>query len=249
MHFSTLLTGAVTAAAVFAHPHASQSNGVEAPVGTFQPPATGALRSSCPCMNTLSNHGYLRRDGGNNTRASIKSAFVNVLNIGEDVGEFFLNAAFGFGMGEGQNETLRLSAINGHDLIEHDVSLVRNDQFFHNDIFSINQTLVQKLLSFSSDGKTISIADLGRFRKDRFDESKATNPQLTFGRAQEIGAFGEGALLLATFGTKMPINQVESFLGAERLADDFVKRKDTIHLPGLFFLVARLKWAAGIFNS
>jgi hypothetical protein len=47
----------------------------------------------------------------------------------------------------------------------------------------------------------------------------------------------------------MPINQVGAFLGQERLTDDFKKRDNTIHFPGLLFLVARLKLAAGLFNS
>ena len=82
------------------------------PQGMYIPPGTTDQRSACPCMNTLSNHGYLRRDGLNNTRQSIKQAFLDVLNIGEDISDFFLNAAFNFGMGEGQNETLRLGALN-----------------------------------------------------------------------------------------------------------------------------------------
>jgi hypothetical protein len=131
------------------------------------------------------------------------------------------------------------------------VSLVRNDLYFHNDVFTINQTLVQKLLSYSSNGKTLTLNELGRFRKDRYVESKATNPNLTFGKSQETAAFGEGALLLASFSREngMPLNQVQAFLGEERLSSDFKKREDTLHFPGLIWLVVRLKFAAGLFGS
>ena len=82
------------------------------PDGTFQKPLPSAQRSACPCLNTLSNHGFLKRDGGENKREDIKRVFKDILNIGEDIGDFFLNGAFNLGMGEGQNETLRLGAVN-----------------------------------------------------------------------------------------------------------------------------------------
>ena len=124
--------------------------------------------------------------------------------------------------------------------------MVRNDIFFHNDALTINQTLVQKLLSYSSNGETLTLKELGRFRKDRYLDSKANNPELDFGASHKFTAFGEGALLLATFSKEngMPLNQVEAFLGEERLDSDFKKRDDTLHLPGLLWLVARLKFAA-----
>jgi hypothetical protein len=221
-------------------------SGNNLPVGVYAPPAPGAVRSACPCMNTLSNHGYLRRDGGANPITEIKRVFSEVLNVGGDVSDFFINASLGFGMGRNGNTTIALGDINQEGQISHDVSLVRDDDDL-GDALAINQTLVKQLISFSSNGKTISVGDLGKFRKARFQDSKARNRNLEFGLNQQFTAFGEASLLLGVFGTDIPVTTIESFLGQEKLPVGFQRRGDTLNMPKLFALLARLRLAAGIF--
>ncbi|KAJ7469779.1 Chloroperoxidase [Mycena galericulata] len=50
-----------------AHPNIDSKTGKTCPVTgqshEYQPPATGDVRSVCPAINTMANHGYIRRDG------------------------------------------------------------------------------------------------------------------------------------------------------------------------------------------
>ncbi|KAJ7736150.1 Chloroperoxidase [Mycena metata] len=49
------------------HPSVDKKSGKTCPVTgeshEYQPPATGDARSVCPAINTMANHGYIRRDG------------------------------------------------------------------------------------------------------------------------------------------------------------------------------------------
>ncbi|KAF7332927.1 hypothetical protein MVEN_02398600 [Mycena venus] len=52
-----------------AHPEVNEKAGKTCPVTgkshEYQPPAAGDARSVCPAINTMANHGYIRRDGKN----------------------------------------------------------------------------------------------------------------------------------------------------------------------------------------
>jgi hypothetical protein len=225
------------------------------PVGQWQAPGPNDLRAACPFMNTLSNHGFLPRDGGPSTLEDIKKAFNDGIDTGSDVADLFFNGARNFKMTRMTNgvETLSVGDISGHDLIEHDASMVRDDIYFHNDPITKNQTLLRTLLtSFSSDGKTISLYDLAKFRKFRHDDSKARNPNFTFGIQQEFLCYGEASLFLSVFGSgfdyKIPLSQVDTFLGQDRFPDDFKPQRHT-SLLSVLAILPRLKIAAGIFSS
>lgn len=40
----------------------------------WQAPTSGDVRSPCPCLNTLANHGYLNRNGMNISRQELSDA-------------------------------------------------------------------------------------------------------------------------------------------------------------------------------
>lgn len=208
-------------------------------------------------LNTLANHGFFNRNGQSIDVSTMKTVFDEQLNVGADVSDFFIGKAIGLGMGRNNNSTLSLGDISGHGQIEHDVSLVHDDLFYHGDVIKTNQTLVAQLISFSSDQETISISDLGKFRKARLQDSKERNPNLEFGLKQEFVAFGESALTISVLGEHIPITTIQSFLGEERLPIDFQRPNHhtrftsslTYSMPGLIVLVARVKFAAGIFSS
>lgn len=217
--------------------------------GNFQSPAPTDVRGACPMLNTLSNHGELPRNGKDITQAQFNTALDSVLNVGNDVSSFFFTKAIGLGMGQNENTTLSLSDINGHDLIEHDASLVRNDLFFHHDTLAINQTLVSLVIASSSDGKVVTLKDLAQYRARRFQESKETNPDFTFGLKQEFTAFGEASLLLNIFGEnqlRIPVTSLKNVLGAETLPPVWDRPSQHTSMLTLVGLIPRVKFAAGL---
>ncbi|KAJ9635023.1 hypothetical protein H2204_005978 [Knufia peltigerae] len=61
--------------------------------GTYQTPPPSALRSACPMINALANHGYLPRDGRQVTAADLESA-MSLVGLSPFLGGLFSNAVF-----------------------------------------------------------------------------------------------------------------------------------------------------------
>jgi|1048.fasta_scaffold39893_1 hypothetical protein len=152
-----------------------------------------------------------------------------------------LKTAFESGIGNATAQTLSLSDLRLHGAIEHDVSLVRDDSYFGNN-YSINKTLVKDLLESSQDGAVITTTDLGIYRKNRYLDSVARNPELKFDTKEQIAAFTEAATILAIFGNPVSINYIQSFIEFEKLPDDFEPKKFSKWY--VLYLAAKIKWAS-----
>jgi hypothetical protein len=218
-------------AAIAAYPQ----GGFPAQRGQFVPPAPNAVRSLCPCMNTLANHGYLPRDGSSFNKETVKTVFKEVLSVGEDVAEFFFNSSIDQGLNDtATRDTLSLGSINRFGAISHDVSLVRDDRALTTNEFAINPNLVEQFARKSTNGRTITFAQFAQFRKERAQDSRQRNKELDFGLQKQVLAFGEAALFYLTFEDKngeIPVEAVRSFLGEERLPAGFTKRPEPFGLP------------------
>lgn len=90
----------------------------------FCPPQAGDSRSPCPALNALANHGYLPRDGKNigpmDLVRGLKKGYhlSSVLAYILSFGSLFLL---------GQFRCMSLSDLARHNLIEHNASLVHDD--------------------------------------------------------------------------------------------------------------------------
>jgi hypothetical protein len=196
--------------------------------GTYQAPLPTDIRSPCPIVNSLANHGYIPRDG-RNVRASEMKAALDELGLASTIStlltygaylEHHDNPATGlwafvrnplayalqrFALRDvGQTDPdgspyLNLDQLDRHGAIEHDVSLSRRD-WAQGDNKSPQKDLIAEFLASSSDGNEITVADFARFRSRRLEQQRKDNPRLVFGPEQHGAACAEGALIQRLFG-------------------------------------------------
>ncbi|KAJ5389219.1 uncharacterized protein N7496_000287 [Penicillium cataractarum] len=157
--------------------------------GEYRPAAVGDLRSPCPALNSLANHGLIPRDGRNITANQLQDALKHI-GVGIDIRHTLVKRAFTvhdetshIGLrNPGQvNDSgipvLDLDQTGRPHAVEHDVSLSREDR----------------------NKESFTISDFGRFRKQRYTEQKAKNSKLNFDSSKHKVACGEAAIFQSIF--------------------------------------------------
>jgi hypothetical protein len=196
---------------------------------------TAYVRSPCPALNTLANHGYLPRDGKDITRAQYTEALAKGFNIGGDVAALLVNNI---------PAVISLSGLSEHNLIEHDASLAHADSYYKKEPSALDATLWADLLSRAKDGK-FGVSQLASARKNRMELCKSKPTGCDFGAKQRFLAFGESALLLRGLGgnndESCSVAFAKSFFEDERFPADFVKPKSQVNLPELLATVAKIQ--------
>jgi peroxiredoxin len=200
--------------------------------GEYRPAASGDLRSPCPALNSLANHGLIPRDGRNITADQLKDALQHI-GVGVDIRHTLVKRAFTvhdetshIGLrNPGQvNESgipvLDLDQTGRPHAVEHDVSLSREDRAL-GDCIKPDPDLVDSLVQYPGNKESFAISDLGRFRKRRHAEQKAKNSELDFDSSKHKVACGEAALLQSIFGKgvfyNLPTKYVKAMFQEERL--------------------------------
>jgi hypothetical protein len=196
---------------------------------------TAYVRSPCPALNALANHGYLPRDGKNITRAQFTEAMAKAYNIGGDVAALLVNNI---------PPVISLSGLSEHNLIEHDASLAHADGYYKKEPSALDATLWADLLSRAKDGK-FGVSALAGARKNRMELCKAKPTGCDFGAKQRFLAFGEAALLLRGMGgsndESCSVEFAKSFFEEERIPANYVKSKSAVNLPELLATVAKIQ--------
>ncbi|KAE8346193.1 hypothetical protein RU639_007575 [Aspergillus parasiticus] len=200
------------------------------------------LRSPCPILNSLANHGYIARDGRNITGSQLKAALEHI-GLGFDTAGGLVKIAFqdhvdppegtprttaNFGLrdagqvNEDGDPVLNLDQLGRPHAIEHDVSVTRQDRAL-GDYIHLNPDLYQQLLASSSNGTSFSISDIGNLRKKRFEQSKRDNPELDLDKRMHYIACAEVGGIVGVFGKGLyhvPKEYIEAIFGEERLPFD-----------------------------
>ncbi|KAJ7893575.1 Cloroperoxidase [Mycena leptocephala] len=177
-------------------------------------PKATDLRSPCPGLNTLANHGYLPRDGRNISIPMMLTAAKDAFNIGPSA--ILHSAKFGLLSGD-DPITLNLDALKLHNLIEHDASLSRGD-FNLGDNLHFNETIFTTLANANPE---LAI-------------SLATNPNITNTPKENAIRVRESGLYLSVMGNPLtgvaPKKFVQIFFREERLpiAEGWKKPTTTI---------------------
>lgn len=171
--------------------HASEKH---SPIrGAHKPPLPGDLRSPCPIVNSLANHGYISRDGRSIRASEMKSA-IHELGISSTISTTLTYGAYlvhhknpssgwwpvisnpfrfalqKFALRSADDydaagfPVLNLNQLGRHGAIEHGVSLSRRDAA-QGDNHSPQGDLIADLIASSSDGLFITNVDLGEFRR------------------------------------------------------------------------------------
>ncbi|KAF6793050.1 chloroperoxidase-like protein [Colletotrichum sojae] len=184
----------------------------------WQAPGPDDMRSPCPGINALANHGLLPRDGRSIDLDTLSTAVQLGYNMDHEtmllVGIPALRTST-----TGNASTFHLSDTDQHipQTIEHDGSLTRDDAYF-GDSLHFSPAAWGRALSGWGDVDIIDFNAAAREIKTRFEWGQKFNPEFngTFARS---GSLLQYALLLSAFGNYGDANKtlVRYWVEHERL--------------------------------
>ncbi|KAJ7252381.1 Cloroperoxidase [Mycena haematopus] len=180
-------------------------------------PTASDVRSPCPGLNTLANHGYLPRSGKNISITDMLNAAVDGYNIAAD--SILQAAKFGLLSGN-EPTTLDLDALQLHNLIEHDASISRND-FALGDNLHFNETVFSTLANANPGVNFYNATSAAQVMHARLADSLARNVNITNTPKEFAIRIRKSALYLSLMGNPVtgvaPKNFVQIFFREERL--------------------------------
>jgi len=189
----------------------------------WQAPTPSDLRSPCPGLNSLANHGFLPRNGRGLTLPVLVKGLGDGLNVGPDFATVIGSAGLLAVKNNPLATSFTLEDIKAHNFpIEHDASLSRADFNLNNgDNFSFNQTVFDTVLRYYDGMATTSIPVAAAAKYNRVLTEQQRDPKFTYTPQQFVLSYGETALYLSTMGDPntgvAPIEYVKVFFEQERL--------------------------------
>lgn len=185
----------------------------------WAPAGPGDVRSPCPGLNSLANHGILPRDGKNITIPIL----IQALNDGFNTGADFATVIGGAGLLSVPDNPLAtsfdLNNLDEHNFpIEHDASLSRADYYLNNgDNYDFNQTIFDTVISYYDGMDNTSIPVAAKAKINRVNTEEARDSHFTYTPQQFILSYGETALYLSVMGDPItgvaPVEYVRIFFG------------------------------------
>ncbi|KAI9465870.1 Cloroperoxidase [Lactarius psammicola] len=179
----------------------------------------GDVRSPCPALNTLANHGYLPRDGKQLTAPILIHALQEGYGLSTPLAHFLVHGGIFL---LGQKGAFGLNDLARHNRIEHDASLVHDDTKGRDEYAPISPSsnMVMNLLAQAEDGHVLTAEDVARARVERESQCPVLN-----NLHAEI-ARGEMAIALGLFGQEnadhqegVPLDMLREWLVDERLPE------------------------------
>ncbi|PVI01537.1 Cloroperoxidase [Periconia macrospinosa] len=229
------LNSVLTTTTLLALTSASPSSSDEDP-HAFIPGGPDDFRGPCPMMNTLANHGFLPRDGRNITKPNAISALKTGLNFDETLAGIMWDQAI-IASPEPNATFFTLDDLNRHNVLEHDASISRTDDFFgNNHVF--NQSVFDASRKYWT-ADTLTAQMIANSKLFQQIESRATNPTYRFTNATESFSLGEMAAPFIVFGDINTVtvekSLVEYFFENERLPTElgWSKKVDTVTLENI----------------
>jgi hypothetical protein len=163
-------------------------------------------------LNTLANHGFLRRSGLNISADEVYWAFDTSLHWVHDVVFDGLVSEALSASTTGNASTFNLQDAVKHNVIEHDGSLSRSDLAL-GDNLHFNETVWGPVAAWFTEDK-ISIVTAAKARAARVKAAQAANPQFNTPVGVAANTYFETALYLVTFGEKLVGNAPTSYIKA-----------------------------------
>ncbi|KAF7977962.1 hypothetical protein HWV62_2059 [Athelia sp. TMB] len=193
----------------------------------YVPSKEGDSRCSCPALNAMANHGILPHDGKNIRFTEMTTKIRTTYNFASTFCLYVPNFAAEYLKKDYHKDTFDLAELDLHNAIEHDGSLTRQDAKFCPAQGTIAVPLIEQLLSYSSAkdaaGRTIMTkADLGAALKQRFADSKATNPDFTTSLPHRMFGASNASTMLTIFGGR--VEDLRTLLLEERLPEGWESR-------------------------
>ncbi|KAJ7088816.1 Peroxidase, family 2-domain-containing protein [Mycena belliarum] len=189
----------------------------------FIPPTSSDIRSPCPALNTLANHGYIPRSGVDITFRQIMDGAKEAYNA--DWSSILTAVKLGLLSGDDLNsaDKINLGALRLHNLIEHDASLSRQDL---GDGKGDNVRFSEERFSATIANKNpgvdfYNVSSAGEAMRDALAHSIATNPLVVNTPKELVVRHGESAFYLSVLGDPItgvaPKKFVNVFFREERL--------------------------------
>lgn len=148
-------------------------------------------------LNTLTNHGFLPRDGRNFTKDNVIQGLNSGLNFDSALAGLMWEQAI-IANPEPNATFFTLEHLNVHNVLEHDASLSRADAAFgNNHVF--NQTVFDTSKMWWTDD-TVTAQQLAHSKIYRQLVSRAENKGYTFSASTEEFSLGEVAAPIIAFG-------------------------------------------------
>ncbi|OLN95791.1 putative sterigmatocystin biosynthesis peroxidase stcC 4 [Colletotrichum chlorophyti] len=186
---------------------------------TWAPPGPEEVRSPCPALNTLANHGFLPHNGRNVTLDIVKKGLKDAMNIDEQLAAAAFTPALKANP-KADSNAIDLDMLYQHNFLEHDGSLSRRDMYFDTSN-RFDKDTFDSFLSYFGDAQTINTSSIANARGRHALEMSRINPTFTLPESALQLALGEAALLLTVWGS--PTNPIanrsylEFFFRNERL--------------------------------
>ncbi|KAI9441393.1 Cloroperoxidase [Lactarius indigo] len=199
--------------------HNGDSSYVREDTHEWIPKQPGDVRSPCPALNTLANHGYLPHDGKQLTAPILIHALQEGYGLSTPLAHFLVHGGIFL---LGQTGAFGLNDLARHNRIEHDASLVHDDAKDRDEYAPISPSskLVMNLLAQAEDGRVLTAEDVARARVERESQCPVLN-----NLHAEI-ARGEMAIALGLFGQEnadhqqgVPLDMLRQWLAEERLPE------------------------------
>ncbi|GLD95587.1 hypothetical protein PINS_up004264 [Pythium insidiosum] len=224
------------------------------PVGAYYRPSgaevsgrvgarTPFVRSPCPALNTLANHGYIPRHGHNIPSSVLRDANMAVFNMEFRLAQLQISSL---------PAVVSLSDLSRHNFIEHDVSLVHADVAFGQDPATVDGNLANDLLGRANGGR-LGVNEVGAALRFRLDMCMRKPTGCSFGQNQQTITFREAASFLRLFGGNgneaIDAAFAHSFLVEERIPAGWNRPQRTVTDADFVATAGRVAQATGLFGN
>ncbi|KAF8894242.1 Peroxidase, family 2-domain-containing protein [Mucidula mucida] len=203
----------------------------------FVAPGPNDVRSPCPGLNSLANHGYLPRDGKNITIPIMMQAGIEGFNVQPDV--ILLAARVSLLTSTYAWDAFSLEDIRLHGNIEHDASISRMDEALGSN-WEFNEDIYSVLANSNPGSDNYNASSAGAVQHERLMQSLRDNNETRNTLHELTIRTRESALYLSVMGNattgEAPKKFVDVFFREDRLPiEEGWKRSpvpitsDTIH--------------------
>lgn len=188
----------------------------------WAPPGPDDVRSPCPGLNSMANHGIIPHSGKGLTVQMLTDAMEQTFNIGFDLRTILAVGGVFASPTALQNGQMNLDHLDKHNFIEHDGSLSRAPIHMGGDDHTFRQDIFDTVLSFfSNDTEAATSIDAASAAHLHRVKTDSQTPDFSYASKQTFLALGETALYLMALGDAStgvgPLDFVRIMFEQERL--------------------------------
>jgi hypothetical protein len=170
-------------------------------------------------INALANHHILPHSGHGITKEAAVAALTQSLNLSPTIATVFAAVAVTANPDKSAH-SFDLDHVNKHGLIEHDVSLSRND-FLLGDNHSFNKEIWEEVVKTYGEETETSFESVSKARYERMLAAKKAHEEagkdFQYGIKEFVLSYGESALFLGLLGDpnegKIPVEYLRVLFG------------------------------------